>query len=397
VCAQPIAPVDVGGKERVKYFKRPLVPFLHAVTMVRPQGSIAVRHHRTTPHHTALYCTALPFSPLLTHCSLSYSCAQPIPVAIGGDPAQSMVADAVLQQAGGQPGAAGAAAGVAVADAAAAAAAAAAPAAVRPTSAADATVDVGGTRTVGTQSLYRESEAQTDPYTPDIATVPGEPEPEELSIAHLSWGRGLPASAEEVSMILRAREKRAFEASLPAISDEASFELRKRMLEERELKEWALRGEEMKRELEQRLQIMIDTLKQREAEKDRMIEHRIDALRQVKTDARTQIYQQIHKDSVKMQRNILKNGRFLEHKSHARDIVSEHADFGSKLYAPITREGRLPVKNAVVDYGIPLISNYAGITSLEQNLPKSVTQISVKTYAIARASPHMHETVYRTI
>ncbi len=196
-----------------------------------------------------------------------------MPVAIGGDPAQSLIADTVLSSGASAsqlpPGTASAPG----------TAAAAAPQ--------QQAIELSGpTRTVGTQSLYRESEAQTDPYTPDIATVPGlslaftpppplfccpftyvtplnaiylcagEPEPEELTLAHLSYGKGLPATQAEVTAILRARDKRAFEASLPPITDEASFELRKQMLEARELQEWEMRGVEMKKELEARLQIM---------------------------------------------------------------------------------------------------------------------------------------------
>ena len=43
------------------------------------------------------------------------------------------------------------------------------------------------TRSVGVQSQYRETEAQTDPYTPDYTIRPGEKEPEVLSLAALSF------------------------------------------------------------------------------------------------------------------------------------------------------------------------------------------------------------------
>ena len=80
----------------------------------------------------------------------------------------------------------------------------------------------GGTKTVAVQTKYRDSEAQTDPYTPDYTVRPGE-EPEILTLASLSYGKGLPAGLAEVEMIERARQKRDFEAALPPITDEASF------------------------------------------------------------------------------------------------------------------------------------------------------------------------------
>lgn len=52
----------------------------------------------------------------------------------------------------------------------------------------DASMDlVGSKRSVGIQTQYRDSEAQTDPYTPDYQLVEGE-EPEVLAIAHMKHG-----------------------------------------------------------------------------------------------------------------------------------------------------------------------------------------------------------------
>lgn len=42
-------------------------------------------------------------------------------------------------------------------------------------------------KTIQTQTDYRDSEAQTDPYTPDYVVQPG-PQPELLSLALLSHG-----------------------------------------------------------------------------------------------------------------------------------------------------------------------------------------------------------------
>lgn len=45
-------------------------------------------------------------------------------------------------------------------------------------------------RTVMTQTDYRESEAQTDPYTPEYVVRPGA-QPELLTLATLSYGKSL--------------------------------------------------------------------------------------------------------------------------------------------------------------------------------------------------------------
>lgn len=233
-------------------------------------------------------------------------------------------------------------------------------------------------RTVACQTVYREGETQTDPFTPDYITNPGQDDPEILSLAHLTYGQGLPASLDEINMIHRMREKREFEESLPPITDEASFQLRKKLLEERELKEWAIREEEMKQEQDDKLQILIETLKAREEKSEALSEARVEKVRKQKMKERDMVFEQVNDQRIKAMRGLAKNRPFMETKSNKRDIVGEHAEFGSKVYAPVAREGRLPVKNQVVDYGIPLISNYQGLSALENSIPKSVTEVKVR-------------------
>jgi len=49
-------------------------------------------------------------------------------------------------------------------------------------------------------NLYRESEAQTDPFSPEYV-VEKENMPEILTIQHLKFNRGLPASMAEMELI----------------------------------------------------------------------------------------------------------------------------------------------------------------------------------------------------
>ncbi len=93
------------------------------------------------------------------------------------------------------------------------------------------------TKTVGTQSDYRESETQTVPYTPEAIEPQDGSEPELIHLRDLVWGRGLPAGVAEVEMIERARKRRAFEASLPDISEDP--ERWKAMMEKQQMEEMA--------------------------------------------------------------------------------------------------------------------------------------------------------------
>ena len=120
------------------------------------------------------------------------------------------------------------------------------------------------------------------------------------------------------------REKAEFEKNLPSITDEAQFELRKKLLEERELKEWAEREEESKKEQEQKLQILIDTLRARENKAAVLAEARIDAVRQRKLNQRDRTFAEIHQQRIKVHRGLVKAREKVEAKplKRVRSYVS---------------------------------------------------------------------------
>jgi hypothetical protein len=108
------------------------------------------------------------------------------------------------------------------------------------------TIDTYSLTSILINLKYRESEAQTDPYSPEYV-IEKENAPEVLTIAHLKYGKGLPASMAEMELIEQMREKRAFENALPPTSDEACFSLRRKLMEEQEFREWNKREDDIKR------------------------------------------------------------------------------------------------------------------------------------------------------
>jgi hypothetical protein len=62
------------------------------------------------------------------------------------------------------------------------------------------------------------------------------------------------------------REKRAFENALPPTSDEACFVLRRKLMEELEVREWNKREEDIKRLQNERLNLLQSALVEREKE-----------------------------------------------------------------------------------------------------------------------------------
>ncbi|XP_077437078.1 cilia- and flagella-associated protein 91 [Vanacampus margaritifer] len=117
--------------------------------------------------------------------------------------------------------------------------------------------------TVAIQTDYRESEAQTDPYTPDYLLRAGTTPSELLAVASFTWERGLPASIEEVEMIERARARKAWQARLPALKDLSLLRKRRRMMEEIEAKEWAFREGKIQKLQDARLTLLAEMLRQK--------------------------------------------------------------------------------------------------------------------------------------
>ncbi|KAF6260038.1 solute carrier, TRAMD3 or PAT1-domain-containing protein [Scenedesmus sp. NREL 46B-D3] len=127
-----------------------------------------------------------------------------------------------------------------------------------------------------TQSDYRESEAQTLPWSPDWV-LPSDPAalakqavlsakfnclgPEVLQLADLKFGDGLPGGLQEVQRLEKLRQKRAFEASLPAIDDAARLPQRQALIEAWEAAEWSDREGEIKGVQEERLALLQAALK----------------------------------------------------------------------------------------------------------------------------------------
>merc|ERR1719261_1757469 len=120
------------------------------------------------------------------------------------------------------------------------------------------------TKTVGTQSVYRESESQTDPYSPDYYIVPNQV-PEVLTLTHLTYGAGLPATEAELAIIERTRQKRLFEAMLPPPTDEFNLNLRCQLMEAQEFRNWADRERTIRELQEKRLSLLKEALGERTA------------------------------------------------------------------------------------------------------------------------------------
>jgi hypothetical protein len=198
------------------------------------------------------------------------------------------------------------------------------------------------TRSMGIQTMYRESEAQTDPFSPEYvlqANQKGLNVPEILSLTNLKYGAGLPAGVPEIEMIERARAKRAWEATLPNVIDEATFQRRLKMMEAMELHEWAQREMEIKRLQERRLQILANIIREKASATEKAAAERMERLWHKKLAERDALRAKMDQRRVKGLRKLANQRARVDGVVRHRDIISEYADATSSVYVPKARDG----------------------------------------------------------
>jgi len=227
------------------------------------------------------------------------------------------------------------------------------------------------TKTAETQSDFRESETQTNPYTPDYHPLPPGYEPEVLTLTALSYGQGLPAGLNEVKMIERARAKREFEASLPPMTDEVSLALRRKMMGEQELRDWNVREEQILEMQQEKLATFDTSLRERAQAREAHWDERIEHQRQIKLTEKDKEISQIQRRRIKALRKLSEARKHVEASKEPRDVVVEYAEYGSAVYAPLTRDGLITRDKMAHLYETrpAQLESLDGLLELEASLP----------------------------
>merc|ERR1712216_783621 len=197
-------------------------------------------------------------------------------------------------------------------------------------------VPEGKTKTVGTQSVYRESETQTNPYSPDYYVKFPNQVPEVLTLTHLTYGAGLPATEAELAIIERTRQKRLFEAMLPPPTDEFNLNLRCQLMEAQEFRNWADRERTIRELQEKRLALLREALGERTAKREANQDDKVERMRQRKEEERDRTLAACQRRRIKVLRKMQKERQNKEIcKPTKRDVIAEYADFTSQVYAPL--------------------------------------------------------------
>ncbi|NXE90052.1 CFA91 protein, partial [Menura novaehollandiae] len=232
--------------------------------------------------------------------------------------------------------------------------------------------------TLGTQTDYRDGEAQTDPYSPEYI-VRSDSIPELLTLATLTWGRGLPAGLAEMEVIDRIREKRAWEAALPPMDSPSNVAKRLKMMEDMERKEWALREQEIDKLQKVQLEALKKLLRRQEEKQKELDAMRLYDHWQNHQKAREEKIEKIQHDCALMLRKLIAKRKNFMGKLERRDIIKEYTDFSSQTYAPLSRIGFFPDNNSncyvVKNF---CLNTFAGLCELEASLQDSVTQLKIK-------------------
>jgi len=234
------------------------------------------------------------------------------------------------------------------------------------------------TKTVGTQSVYRESETQTNPYSPDYFITPNQV-PEVLTLTHLTYGAGLPATEAELAMIERTRQKRLFEAMLPPPTDEFNLALRSQLMEQQEFRNWADRERTIRELQEKRLALLQEALGERSANREANQDDKVERMRQRKEEERDRTLAACQRKRIKVLRKMQNERQKVEQKPAKRDVITEYADFTSHVYAPLARHGHVPDSNtARIEVQPADLTTFPGLVQLEQSLPAHLLRASDK-------------------
>ncbi|GMI34912.1 hypothetical protein TeGR_g11538 [Tetraparma gracilis] len=244
-------------------------------------------------------------------------------------------------------------------------------------------VDDRPTKSAAVQTQYRESEAQTNPYTPQYVVPAGAPDPEVLLLDGLTNEDGLKLGNREVSMIEMSRQKRLLTLSLPPITDEASLELRKRLMEAQEVSEFEAREREFDSMRDKRVAVLRAAIDERDAANEFLAEQRVEAVRQRRMEGRDKAVAAVQTRRVKALRKLAKErkkalratpgGVGVAAGRAARDIIGEYADAASCVYAPVRRDGQALDKGGsrydVAGRTAPL-ENLDALKGMEATIPR---------------------------
>ncbi|XP_036401385.1 cilia- and flagella-associated protein 91-like [Megalops cyprinoides] len=228
--------------------------------------------------------------------------------------------------------------------------------------------------TANTQTDYRDSEVQTEPYNPSFVVCPGSP-PEILTLATLTLGHGLLIGLREVERVEWVRRQRAQEATLPPYDDLTQVARRERMMKEMEREKWAFREKEIQKLHDFRLDQLIKHLWQREERIQEVTMKRLDKRFSQRQRDRDREIEKMRRDYLASIRRLTEYQRNAGGKVDTRDTVKVYAKHTLRTCDPCLQEGQSSdLASRINEVKTKYLSTYEDLLQLEASLPSSVTE-----------------------
>jgi len=307
--------VELAGRDRFKFFKRPVVPLIEQMT----------------PAQTA---SLQPQIPLQTKPQIG----RPLPPLGGTDPGKKKKKAKLADQSG---------------------------------------TDGGGSKDAVCQTDYRENDCQTDPYTPDYWVEEGA-QPQVLAIMELKYGAGLPAGLAEVEMIDRVKRRTQVEASLPQGGDDQSMAHRLASLENLEEVEWNEREAHIKHLQDERLDQMAGALERREAKREAKSQSRIETVKRAKLEeAERKLNKMQEKRMTATRKEQTRHGNPAK-EPPGKDIIGDYGKFGRRGKKVDSNSLVEKMSSANYDVRPTLLGFAEGIQELEKTKAPALEKLKEK-------------------
>ncbi|CAM9383177.1 unnamed protein product, partial [Ectocarpus sp. 13 AM-2016] len=153
---------------------------------------------------------------------------------------------------------------------------------------------------------------------------------------------------------------------------------------------------------DERLKILKRAMRERDQGAEFLAQQRIEALRQAKVEGCERVVGAIQASRIKVLRKLTKARKAMPTQGHEqsqrRDIIKEYSDFGSGVYAPITRLGRR-IDQDSERFALPSatksLSTYHGISALEATMNPALTRTVIK--KPSRVKPRATTTIARKL
>merc|ERR1719238_1753615 len=140
---------------------------------------------------------------------------------------------------------------------------------------------------------------------------------------------------------------------------------------EQELREWNVREAEILLKQEEKLAVFDAEMREKSDARELHWDERIEHTRQIKLTEKDKGISQIQRRRIKALRKLSEARKNVEGAHEKRDIVTEYADYGSEVYAPLTRHGNITRDKLAHQYETkPLqLESLAGLQALERSMP----------------------------